>query len=297
MKRVLIVSSAIDKNAATSALGVCEHLSDKGVQCFFPSDDLSRIKSLVADSSALNQYEDQSVDMAIVLGGDGSILRAAEVLRDRPAPILGVNLGHVGFMAEAEKEEIDQALDLVVAGKYKVRERTTLNVSVWQGGKQIFQSWALNEVAVEKSARERMIEVVLEVEKRPLSTFGCDGVLVSTSTGSTAYAFSAGGPIVWPNVDAFVVVPISAHALFSRPFVIDNDSSVAIEVLSRSPGAGVISCDGRRTFDLLPGARVEITRGSQPVEMVNLTDEAFADRLVRKFNLPVSGWRGPGSDA
>ncbi len=297
MKRVLIVSSAIDKNAATSALGVCEHLSDKGVQCFFPSDDLSRIKSLVADSSALNQYEDQSVDMAIVLGGDGSILRAAEVLRDRPAPILGVNLGHVGFMAEAEKEEIDQALDLVVAGKYKVRERTTLNVSVWQGGKQIFQSWALNEVAVEKSARERMIEVVLEVEKRPLSTFGCDGVLVSTATGSTAYAFSAGGPIVWPNVDAFVVVPISAHALFSRPFVIDNDSSVAIEVLSRSPGAGVISCDGRRTFDLLPGARVEITRGFQPVEMVNLTDEAFADRLVRKFNLSVSGWRGPGSDA
>jgi NAD+ kinase len=168
---------------------------------------------------------------------------------------------------------------------------------VVQDGKEVFSSWALNEVALEKSARERMIEVVLEVEKRPLSSFGCDGVLVSTATGSTAYAFSAGGPVVWPNLEAFVVVPISAHALFSRPFVIDPDSPVAIEVLQRSPGSGVISCDGRRTFNLGPGARVEVTKGSKPVKMVTLSDEPFADRLVRKFNLPVVGWRGPGSDA
>jgi NAD+ kinase len=292
---VLIVSSAIDKAAASAAVGVCESLSARGVSCFLPSEDLSRISGLVDGSSNLNEYSNQVVDMAIVLGGDGSILRAAEVLREKPAPILGVNLGHVGFMAEAEKDEINQALDSVMSGKFKVRERTTLNVSVKQGNKEIFKSWALNEVAVEKNARERMIEVVLEVEKRPLSSFGCDGVLVSTATGSTAYAFSAGGPIVWPNVDAFVVVPISAHALFARPFVIDNDSSVAIEILQRSAG-GVISCDGRRTFELEPGARVEISRGSQSVDMVTLSDEPFADRLVRKFNLPVSGWRGPGSD-
>jgi NAD+ kinase len=292
---VLIVSSAIDKAAASAAVGVCESLSARGVSCFLPSEDLSRISGLVDNSSNLNEYSNQVVDMAIVLGGDGSILRAAEVLREKPAPILGVNLGHVGFMAEAEKDEINQALDSVMSGKFKVRERTTLNVSVKQGNKEIFKTWALNEVAVEKNARERMIEVVLEVEKRPLSSFGCDGVLVSTATGSTAYAFSAGGPIVWPNVDAFVVVPISAHALFARPFVIDNDSSVAIEILQRSAG-GVISCDGRRTFELEPGARVEISRGSQSVDMVTLSDEPFADRLVRKFNLPVSGWRGPGSD-
>ena len=295
MKSVLIVSSAIDKEAASAAVGVCESLSARGVSCFLPSEDLSRISGLVDNSSNLNEYSNQVVDMAIVLGGDGSILRAAEVLREKPAPILGVNLGHVGFMAEAEKDEINQALDSVMSGKFKVRERTTLNVSVKQGNKEIFKSWALNEVAVEKNARERMIEVVLEVEKRPLSSFGCDGVLVSTATGSTAYAFSAGGPIVWPNVDAFVVVPISAHALFARPFVIDNDSSVAIEILQRSAG-GVISCDGRRTFELEPGARVEISRGSQSVDMVTLSDEPFADRLVRKFSLPVSGWRGPGSD-
>lgn len=296
MKNVLIISSAVDKSAASTAIAVCDFLSTKSVTCYVPSDDLIRIKSLVSSSAEMTEYNGEQVDMALVLGGDGSILRAAEVLRTKPAPILGVNLGHVGFMAEAEKGELDEVLEKVLAGKFSVRERTTLNVSVWEEGKEVFRSWALNEVAVEKSARERMLEVVLEVEQRPLSSFGCDGVLVSTATGSTAYAFSAGGPVVWPNVDAFVVVPISAHALFSRPFVIDNDSSVAIEVLQRSQGGGVMSCDGRRTVELSPGARVEITRGLQSVEMVTLTDEPFADRLVRKFNLPVTGWRGPGSD-
>lgn len=296
MKNVLILTTALDKNAASVAVGVSSILGNRGIQSFFPSEDLERLSAL-GQSTGLLQYSDQQVDMAIVLGGDGTILRAAEVLWEKPAPILGVNLGHVGFMAEAEKSDLEETLDLVLAGKYSIRERTTLNVSVMQDGKEVFSSWALNEVALEKSARERMIEVVLEVEKRPLSSFGCDGVLVSTATGSTAYAFSAGGPVVWPNLEAFVVVPISAHALFSRPFVIDPDSPVAIEVLQRSPGSGFISCDGRRTFNLGPGARVEITKGSKPVKMVALSDEPFADRLVRKFNLPVVGWRGPGSDA
>lgn len=296
MKKVLILTTALDKNAASVAVGVSGILGNRGIQSYFPSEDLDRLSAL-GQSTGLLQYSDQQVDMAIVLGGDGTILRAAEVLWEKPAPILGVNLGHVGFMAEAEKSDLEQTLDIVLAGKYSIRERTTLNVSVVQDGKEVFSSWALNEVALEKSARERMIEVVLEVEKRPLSSFGCDGVLVSTATGSTAYAFSAGGPVVWPNLEAFVVVPISAHALFSRPFVIDPDSPVAIEVLQRSPGSGFISCDGRRTFNLGPGARVEITKGSKPVKMVALSDEPFADRLVRKFNLPVVGWRGPGSDA
>lgn len=296
MKNVLILTTALDKNAASVAAGVSNILTGRGIQTFFPNEDLERLRAL-GESKGLLEYQDQQIDMAIVLGGDGTILRAAEVLWEKPAPILGVNLGHVGFMAEAEKSDLEKTLDLVLAGKYSIRERTTLNVSVVQDGKEVFSSWALNEVALEKSARERMIEVVLEVEKRPLSSFGCDGVLVSTATGSTAYAFSAGGPVVWPNLEAFVVVPISAHALFSRPFVIDPDSPVAIEVLQRSPGSGFISCDGRRTFNLGPGARVEITKGSKPVKMVTLSDEPFADRLVRKFNLPVVGWRGPGSDA
>ena len=200
-------------------------------------------------------------------------------------------------MTEAERSEIPAVLAAVAAGNFSTSERTTLEVKVWQEGKEVFSSWAINEVAVEKSARERMLEVVLEIDARPVSSFGCDGVLVSTPTGSTAYAFSAGGPVVWPNVEAFVVVPLSAHALFARPLVIDPESTVAVEVLRRSPGSGVLWCDGRRTFDLGPGARIEVAKRPVPVKMVVLDNAPFADRLVRKFSLPVSGWRGPEAEA
>ena len=294
MRSALVVSSARDAAAAEEAIGVCKDLGSRGISCLAHKDDLTRFKELgVEVPDGVGEYASDKVDIAIVLGGDGTILRAAEITRDDPAPILGVNLGHVGFMAEAERQDLEAVVDAVVAGKYEIRERTTLDVSVWEGSKKVFSSWALNEVAVEKSARERMLEVVLEVDQRPLSSFGCDGVLVSTATGSTAYAFSAGGPVVWPNVEAFVVVPLSAHALFARPFVIDPDSQVAVEVLQRSPGSGVIWCDGRRTFDLGPGSRIQVAKSKTPVQMVVLSDAPFADRLVRKFNLPVSGWRGP----
>lgn len=298
MQRVLIVISHADDAAAQEATNACKHLAQRGIACVFDKDDLDHFAALgVAQPEGSNAYSGEDLDLVMVLGGDGSILRAAEIVNDNPAPILGINLGHVGFMTEAERSEIPAVLDAVAAGNFSTSERTTLEVKVWQEGKEVFSSWAINEVAVEKSARERMLEVVLEIDARPVSSFGCDGVLVSTPTGSTAYAFSAGGPVVWPNVEAFVVVPLSAHALFARPLVIDPESTVAVEVLRRSPGSGVLWCDGRRTFDLGPGARIEVAKRPVPVKMVVLDNAPFADRLVRKFSLPVSGWRGPEAEA
>lgn len=297
MQRVLIVISHADDSAAQEATNACKHLAQRGIACVFDKDDLNHFAALgVAQPEGSNTYAGEDLDLVMVLGGDGSILRAAEIVNDNPAPILGINLGHVGFMTEAERSEIRAVLDAVAAGNFSTSERTTLEVKVWQEGKEVFSSWAINEVAVEKSARERMLEVVLEIDARPVSSFGCDGVLVSTPTGSTAYAFSAGGPVVWPNVEAFVVVPLSAHALFARPLVIDPESTVAVEVLRRSPGSGVLWCDGRRTFDLGPGARIEVAKRPVPVKMVVLDNAPFADRLVRKFSLPVSGWRGPEAE-
>ena len=297
MQRVLIVISHADDSAAQEATNACKHLAQRGIACVFDKDDLNQFAALgVAQPEGSNTYAGEDLDLVMVLGGDGSILRAAEIVNDNPAPILGINLGHVGFMTEAERSEISPVLDAVAAGNFSTSERTTLEVKVWQEGKEVFSSWAINEVAVEKSARERMLEVVLEIDARPVSSFGCDGVLVSTPTGSTAYAFSAGGPVVWPNVEAFVVVPLSAHALFARPLVIDPESTVAVEVLRRSPGSGVLWCDGRRTFDLGPGARIEVAKRPVPVKMVVLDNAPFADRLVRKFSLPVSGWRGPEAE-
>ncbi|MEV4218165.1 NAD kinase [Nonomuraea sp. NPDC049725] len=236
----------------------------------------------------------KDAEVMIVLGGDGSLLRSAELARPAGTPLLGVNLGHVGFLAEAEVADLAAAVDSVVAGRYDVEERMTIDVLARQNGRVIADTWALNEVTVEK--RERMLEVVAEIDGRPLSRWGCDGVICATPTGSTAYAFSAGGPVVWPEVEALLMVPISAHALFARPLVVSPRSTLAVEILPDTP-VGVLWCDGRRHFDLPAGTRVEVRRGSEPVRLARLhgvesTGAPFTDRLVAKFELPVQGWRG-----
>jgi NAD+ kinase len=248
-------------------------------------------------------------EMVLVVGGDGTLLRAAELARPAGVPLLGVNLGHVGFLAEAEPEDMPAAVDDLVAGKYEVEERMTIDVTVRVNGDRLAQTWALNEATVEKAARERMLELVTEVDGRPLSRWGCDGVVFATPTGSTAYAFSAGGPVVWPEVEALLVVPISAHALFAGPTVVSPRSVLAAEVIGASGGqsdaaGAVLWCDGRRMVELPPRSRVEVRRGVSPVLLARLparTDAqvkigaSFTDRLVAKFGLPVAGWRGQTS--
>jgi NAD+ kinase len=272
----------------------------------------------------------EDAELVIVLGGDGTLLRAAELVRPTGTPLIGVNLGHVGFLAEAEPDGLTATVDSLVAGEYRVDERMTLDVIARDNGTEIARTWALNEMTIEKAARERMIEVIIEVDGRPLSRWGCDGVVCATPTGSTAYAFSAGGPVVWPEVEALLMVPLAAHALFARPLVVSPRSVLAVELVRESgelraleegapgvrvldgPGAdddphgggepdrAVLWCDGRRRFDLPPRARVEIRRGELPVRLARvhgLPGQAagggeFTDRLVAKFELPVSGWRG-----
>jgi NAD+ kinase len=231
-------------------------------------------------------------EVVLVLGGDGTLLRAAEMARPVGVPLLGVNLGRVGFLAEAEEESLDHALEAIVEGRYSVEERMTLDAVARTNGHVLARTWALNEATVEKAARERMLELVVEVDGRPLSTIGCDGVVMATPTGSTAYGFSAGGPVIWPEVEALLFVPISAHALFARPLVVSPRSRLAVEVLPDTEGSGVLWCDGRRMVELPLGARIEVTRSQTPVRLARLTRAPFTDRLVAKFNLPVSGWRG-----
>ncbi|MGW4641951.1 NAD kinase [Sphaerisporangium sp. NPDC004334] len=236
----------------------------------------------------------EDAEVFMVLGGDGTLLRAAELARPARTPLLGINLGHVGFLAEAEMAGLAEAVDHVVTGRYGVEERLTLDVKVRANGELLASTWALNEASVEK--RDRMLEVVAEIDGRPLSRWGCDGVICATPTGSTAYAFSAGGPVVWPEVEALLLVPNSAHALFARPLVVSPRSNIAIEILPGTSG-GVLWCDGRRRFDLPPGVRVEVRRADLPVRLARLhgpdtTGAPFTDRLVAKFDLPVQGWRG-----
>ncbi|MEN9660457.1 MAG: hypothetical protein RLZZ443_386 [Actinomycetota bacterium] len=309
-RRVLVVSrSRVDDGVTLTGLA-CQQLIGHGLIPVLTAEEFAEAKANHAafgsgDESQVYGVEaakiqilgrdcaESDLELAIVLGGDGTILKAAEIVRAANTPLLGINLGHVGFLAEGERHELSTLISRVAAKDYQVTERLALDVSVLVGGEQVYSTWALNEATVEKSSRERMLEVVIEVEGHPLSSFGCDGVVMSTPTGSTAYAFSAGGPVVWPSVEALLMVPLSAHALFSRPLVVNPDSMLAVEVLRRSAGSGVLWCDGRRTYELAPGSRVEVRRSEQPVRIVRLSDSPFTNRLVNKFALPVAGWRGP----
>ena len=232
--------------------------------------------------------ESTKVEVALVLGGDGTILRAAELVRNQDVPILGMNLGHVGFLAEVEKPSTDEIVKAIVDKTYEVEERMILNYKLIRSGKEIETGWALNEVIIERNDHQ-MIEVFTQIDHRPLSRWGCDAVICATPTGSTAYAFSAGGPVVWPEVDALVLLPLAAHALFSRPMVVSPESEVVIDLESESAD---LNADGLRRTKMQLNDRVILTSDKKDVLLAHIKTANFADRLVAKFKLPVEGWRG-----
>jgi NAD+ kinase len=292
-RSILLVAHTGRVPAHEAARGTAARLREAGVTVRVLADEADELAIpdavAVAEDGAAND-----VELVLVLGGDGTILRAAEIARAADVPLLGVNLGHVGFLAESEPAGLGDTVEHILRGDYTVEERMTVDVEVCGTDGPSWSGWALNEVSVEKSARERMVELVAEIDGRPLSTYGCDGLVLSTPTGSTAYAFSAGGPIVAPDVEALLLVPISAHALFARPLVVGPTSTIAVELLAHGSGA-LVCCDGRRIHDLPAGSRVEVRRGAQPVRLARIHQASFTERLVGKFDLPVHGWRGRDS--
>ena len=228
------------------------------------------------------------VEIAVVLGGDGTILRGAELTRERNIPLLGINIGHVGFMAEVIRPEISAVAKSVIDKSYGLDSRMVLAYEVIRSGKVVNSGWALNEVTVERQ-HTTMVELFVQIDGRPLSRWGCDGLIASTPTGSTAYAFSAGGPVLWPEVEALVLLPISAHALFARPMVISPKSEIVVEIQSNE---ALLSADALRKFPLVSGDQVRITRDASKILLSHIVSTTFTDRIVAKFKLPVEGWRG-----
>ena len=309
---MLVLAHTGKENARRSARLVVDRLTAAGITVRVTDEQARAVECPGATVLPAGPDAARGAELVIVLGGDGTLLRAAEIARPARTPLIGVNLGRIGFLAEAEPDGLAETVDQLVAGDYRVEERMTIDVVARDNGTELARTWALNEATVEKAARERMVEVIIEIDGRPLSRWGCDGVVLATPTGSTAYAFSAGGPVVWPEVEALLMVPISAHALFAPPMVVSPRSVLAVELVYEGFGGheegghgaatagAVMWCDGRRRFDLPPGGRVEARRGSLPVLLARLHGPApetdgggpFTDRLVAKFGLPVAGWRG-----
>jgi NAD+ kinase len=292
---LFVVHTRREQNRRT-AERVAKWFTSAGVKLRMLEDEAADLNGDVPCTKvSFDEHAAAGAELVFVLGGDGTLLRAAELAHPARVPILGVNLGRVGFLAEADSDLLEQAVQQVVEQDYHVQERMTIDVRAQLGRECIAQTWALNEASVEKSSRERVLDVLVDVDGRPVSSFGGDGVICATPTGSTAYAFSAGGPIVWPDVQALLVVPSNAHAMFARPIVVSPSSVVGLEVDPYGHPA-VLCCDGRRTFQLPPGCRVELLEGANPLKLVRLREQAFTDRLVSKFALPVHGWRRSTSE-
>ena len=282
IRSAAIVISPSRAEAISAAKELAPLLYSAGLSLYTTSDvSLEGIKKVSPDDLP-------EIEIAVVLGGDGTILRAAEITLKRNIPLLGINMGHVGFMAEVERPSIAAIAESIISKSYVSEDRMTLRFSIEREGKEIGNGWALNEVTVERDGTT-MVELFVEIDNRPLSHWGCDGLICSTPTGSTAYAFSAGGPVVWPEVDALVLLPISAHALFSRPMVVSPKSEIVVTIDSSD---ALLSADALRKIELHKGDRVLITRNDQTIKLSHVSKTLFTDRLVAKFKLPVEGWRG-----
>ena len=297
-RAVLLVTHAGRSDIIDLARQVAERLHAAGVRVLAPyserepigHDWVIGVPDLHGEPQRPDITEGTTPELVMVLGGDGTFLRAAEYARPAGSPILGVNLGHVGFLAETEPEALHEAVQDVLDRSYRVEERMTLDVDVFGPDGDVVSTWALNEASLEKTTRERILELGVSVDGRPLTSFGCDGLLCATPTGSTAYAFSAGGPIVWPSVEAILMVPNAAHALFARPLLTGPDSTIRIDVANRGHDA-VLCADGRRTIPVPAGHSVAVRRGVRPVFVARVLDESFSDRLVARFQLPIHGFR------
>jgi len=278
VKTVLLVTHPTRPEAISTANELAKLLAQKQI------DVLATIKTVGANDFKASD----TIDLAVVLGGDGTMLRAAEIFRGKQVPILGINLGHVGFLAEIERPSLTEIVDAIASGTFSIEERMSLNYQLLRAGKVIESGWALNEVLVERNDHQ-MIDLFVQIDHRPLSRWWCDAVICATPTGSTAYAYSAGGPVVWPEVDALVLLPLAAHALFSKPMVVSPNSEIAIDLESDSAD---LNADGIRRTKLQKNDRVVLTSDKEDVLLAHIKPATFTDRIVAKFKLPVEGWRG-----
>jgi NAD+ kinase len=282
-RNVVLVTHPAREGAAALAAEFAGLLAAAGIGAVVPAD-----QAVLFAAGTVEPRGDATlftgVELVVVLGGDGTILGGAERARGSGVPLLGLNLGHVGFLAEAEEDELAAVARAVAGRSYRVEQRLAIEVEVISADGEVWRSWALNEASLEKGEESRMLDFLVSIDGDRLSRWGADGLVLATPTGSTAYA--------WPDVEALLVVPVSAHALFSRPLVVSPTSEITVDLLER-PQRATVWCDGRRRRAVGSGDTLKVRRSADPVPLARLRNPAFTARLVGKFHLPVQGWRRP----
>lgn len=275
------IDAAVDAARQLRDLGVATVVADPdGDEAIAQDSELAGVAEVVEQARFT-----EGLDLAISFGGDGTFLRAAHLCREADVPILGVNLGRLGFLAEVELDDLGPAVRAVVDGAFTVEDRPTLEVLIEPpDGTGSTRRWALNEAAIEKTARQRLLHVDVSVDGTLFAKVPADALIVATATGSTAYALSAGGPIVSPRIEATLVVPVAPHTLFDRTVVAAPDEVVRVELIPDQAPA-LVSLDGREPIELAPGGTVTVRGGGRPVRLARVGLLDFATLVRRKFGL------------
>lgn len=268
---------------AQAAQKVLQECGVETAMCLpFALDENSRIE--IPPHLKLSQIEKEldKADILICFGGDGTILHAAKDANAHGIPILGVNMGSVGFMAELEHGELDQ-LKKLATGTYEIESRMMLDVSVWRDGKVISQETALNDAVITKGAVARVLDLEITGDDVIMASFSGDGVVISTPTGSTAYSMAAGGPIVEPTAENLIVTPICAHSLHAKTFVLDRSRTVGVSLARGSRKTAYLSVDGGRALKLVSGDRLEVKKSQTVTRLAKLTGRSFYSVVHQKL--------------
>jgi NAD+ kinase len=240
----------------------------------------------IIDTSDECEPENLSADLAFVFGGDGAILAACRKLNGKQIPLMGIHLGKFGFLAELTPQEVSQTLEKIFAGEYIISQRMLLTCRVIRSEQIIKKTLGLNDAVISRSSLSRLISIKLYINGKEVTTYSSDGLIISTPSGSTAHSLSAGGPIVTPDMDAFIITPISPHTLSNRPLVVSGDSKIEMEQVSDSKGVG-LTIDGQIYTDIMAGDRICIEKAKEKLQLIDTQTRTFYDVLQGKLN-----WRG-----
>lgn len=281
MRRAGLVLNADRPEACEVGRWLAAALAARGVAVEALPADAGRLGEPVAPAP---ERFPAGVDLVFVLGGDGTLLRAAELAYRAGVPLLGVNLGRLGFLASLERGELEEALDRIVADGVAVDERMVIEGEVVVAGSSE-PLWAMNDAIIQKVAIGRAIKLAASVDGEPFISVSADGLIVATPTGSTAYSFSAGGPVVSPRLDCLIVTPVAPHGLFDRSLIVSPAETVVVEVLP-DPDVASLSLDGRKAIELVPGSQVRLRAGARRVKLARATARPFWGLVRDKFGLP-----------